>query len=150
METYLRTDFFIASMKRAGARSVEIVEEAPLPDGGRRWKAKITESARLPEFLKTSDILIIINESAFSPKEKQLTFRIHPASSAIPVRLEGIIHLVDGGATTRLLYDVDLSIKIPLISRKTELLGLKVVGDECRKQAALLGEWAATVEPAPE
>ena len=82
--TYQKTDFFLASMERAGARSIKIVEEEPLPDGGRRWKAKITESARLPEFLKTSDILVMINESTFSPSQKQLSFDIRPASSAIP------------------------------------------------------------------
>ena len=145
VETYLKTEFFIASMERAGARSVALIESSDLPDGSRRWKAKITEAARLPQFLKTSDILIIVNESVFSPSERRLTFNIRPASAAIPIRLDGTIRLFDAGDDTRLQYDVKLSIKLPLINRKTEMLGLKVVGDECQKQAALLDEWARSI-----
>ena len=144
-ETYRKTDFFIASMKRAGALQVEVLEDEPLPDGGRRWKAKITENSRIPAFIRASDIVIVINESVFSPSEKRLTFRISPAAESVRVRLEGSIEIKERAGATELHYSIDLTVGIPLLGRQTEALGLKIVKEECRKQARLLEEWAAHI-----
>ena len=141
LETYLSTEFFIETMRLAGARSVEILEERDLEDGGRGWKAKITDTARLPEFLRTSDIVVIINESAFHPSERKLVWQIMPAVQQRLIRLSGEIRIaeIDGGAA--LTYDACLDIHIPLFGRKTESLGLQIIGKECAKQAAFLSKW---------
>ena len=142
VDTYKKTDFFVASMEKAGALAVEIIEEETLPDGGRRWKAKITEASRLPEFLRTADILVMINESTFHPHKKKLEFNIAPSAKSVRVTLSGTIDLLEQAQETEIVYHVDLSIGIPLFGKKTEALGLKIVGDECGKQAALLERWA--------
>ena len=141
LETYLNTDFFIETMRLAGARTVEIVEQRELADGGRSWKAKITDTARLPEFLRTSDIVVIINQSAFHPSERKLVWQIMPAVQQRLIRLGGEIRIAetDGGVT--LTYDARLDVQIPLFGRKTEALGLQIIGKECAKQAAFLSKW---------
>ena len=141
LDTYMSTEFFIETMRLAGARSVEILEERDLEDGGRSWKAKITDTGRLPEFLRTSDIVVIINESSFHPSERKLVWQIMPAVQQRLIQLNGEIRIAetDGGVT--LTYDASLDIHIPLLGRKTESLGLQIIGKECAKQAAFLSKW---------
>ena len=40
---YKTTEFFIATLEHAGAVTIEILEEKPLPHEGRYWRAKITD-----------------------------------------------------------------------------------------------------------
>ena len=138
---YKTTAFFIATLKHAGAVTIEIVEERPLPDEGRYWKAKITESSRVPEFLRASDLDIYINESAFDPPARKLSWKMKPNFSTGRFSLTGEIALFENGDNTRLIYGVNLDLKIPLIGPTAEVLGLRKIGDEFRKQADFLADW---------
>ncbi len=139
---YKTTEFFIATLEHAGAVSIEILEERPLPGEGRYWKAKISESSRVPEFLRASDLDIYINESAFDPPERKLSWQIRPNFSSGRFSLKGEISLFEEGMNaTRLVYDVILEVKLPLIGGTAESFGLRKIGEEFRSQAAFLNEW---------
>jgi hypothetical protein len=141
VEVYKKTEFYLSTLKHAGAVSIDILEEKPLPDGGRYWKAKITESSRVPEFLRASDLDIYINESAFSPKERKLTWQIFPNFKTGRFSLKGVIELSESGDTTRAVYTADLRVRIPFIGKQAEAYGLKKIGDEFRKQKDFLTTW---------
>lgn len=147
--TYKSTAFFIDTMKLAGARTVDIVEEETRSDGGRRWKARITDTAKLPEFLRTSDIVVIVNESEFHPSSRTLYFRIMPSVRLDLIRLTGEIHIEEDGPHTKLHYLIDLKISIPIIGKKTEGPGIQIIGKECKKQAAFLAERASFPSTTP-
>lgn len=139
---YKTTEFFIATLKHAGAVTIEILEEKPLPGEGRYWKAKISESSRVPEVLRASDLDIYINESAFNPPERKLSWQIRPNFSTGRLSLTGDISLFEEGTnTTRLVYDVSLEVKIPFIGSTAETFGLRKIGEEFRSQAAFLNHW---------
>ena len=139
---YKTTEFFLATLKHAGAVTIEILEERPLPGEGRYWKAKISESSRVPEFLRASDLDIYINESAFNPPKRKLSWQIRPNFSSGRFSLTGNISLFEEGKdATRLVYDVTLDVKVPLIGSAAEAFGLRKIGEEFRSQAAFLEQW---------
>lgn len=146
LKTYKCTDFFVENMKRAGADAIEIIEEESLPEEGRRWKAKLTDIRRLPDFLHITDVTDIINETTFLPDRRVLLWQIMPSIRQKIVRLSGEIRMTDTGQAepnqkTKLVYDVSLTINIPLVGPKTEPLGLQLIGRECARQAAFLTDW---------
>jgi hypothetical protein len=141
VEVYKSTAFFLATLKHAGAVTIEILEERSLPGGGRYWRAKITESSRVPEFLRASDLDIYINESAFDPPKRKLTWRIFPNFKTGRFSLSGEIALLDAEAVTRVVYTADLKVRIPLIGRQAETYGLRKIGEELRKQSEFLASW---------
>ena len=143
VETYKSTAFFIETMKLAGARTVDIIEEEALADGGHRWKARITDTTRLPAFLRVSDIVVIVNESEFHPHARKLKFRITPAIPLELVRLTGEIQIEEDGDHAKLIYAVNLQVNIPVIGRRTESPGIQIIGKECKKQAEFLARHAA-------
>ena len=137
ISAYRQTAFFLATLKHAGAVTIDILEEKTLPGGGRFWKAKITESSRVPEFLRASDVDIYINESTFQP----LSWKIFPNIQADRIALSGTIRLAESDHGTELVYEVALEVGIPLVGTRLELYGLKKIGAECGKQAAFLERW---------
>lgn len=146
---YRATDFFLATLKHAGAVAIEILEERALPDGGRFWRAKITESSRVPEFLRASDVDIYLNESTFHPNERRLTWCIAPNVQANRIHLSGNILLEALEEGTRLVYDVSLTVRLPFIGSKLESFGMKKIGREFQDQAAFLSEWLGGDRRAP-
>ena len=140
---YKTTEFFLATLKHAGAITIDILDEGALPDEGHYWKAKITESTRVPEFLRASDLDIYINESAFDPSAGKLSWKIKPNFSAGRFNLNGDIAMSALEDTTQLLYRVNLHSKIPLVRSTAERIGLKKIGEEFKKQADFLTSWVA-------
>jgi hypothetical protein len=143
---YNRTDFFIDTMKLTGARSVDIMEDEPLDDGGRRWKARITDALKLPDFLKTPDKVVFINESAFHPMDRRLEWSIMPIIRQSFIQLKGEIRIQDNGDRARLVYDVSLNMNIPFLGKKTEYIGLQIIGRACADQALFAEERAAAIQ----
>ncbi len=141
VSAYQSTEFFLATLKHAGAVTIEILEERAMPDGGRFWKAKISESSRVPEFLRASDVDIYINESTFRARERSLEWKISPHLQMTPIVLTGEIRLVETARGTDVNYEVNLEVRIPLIGPKLEEFGLRRIGIEFRKQAQFLKSW---------
>jgi hypothetical protein len=150
VDLYSGTKFFIDTMKLAGARSVEMMEDESPADGTRRWKARMTEALKLPEFLMISDRVVIMNESVFHPLERRLDWRIMPSIKQSFIQLEGRIHMKEQGPGARLVYEVFLDVKIPVMGKKTESVGLQLIGRACADQARFAAECVASTTKPPD
>ncbi len=156
VELYNTTEFFIDTMKAAGARSVELLEEELRADK-KRWKAKVSEAFKLPEFLPISDRVTIINESTFFSNERRLEWHMMPSlGQKVPslgqhlLQFSGAIQIREHGLNACLVYDVSFDIKIPFVGKKAESVGLQVIGKACADQARFAEKRAKSFRPVAE
>ncbi len=140
IEIYKDTDFFIETMKLAGARSVEITKETNIPLFHYEREAKITASLMLPTFLGSSRDIIITNKSSFFPNKRKLYWSVVSNIAAKFVDLSGEIEIEPATDGVKLKYNANVDIHFPGLGRKTESLILQIIGRKCAEQANFVSE----------
>ena len=141
LQAYRNTDFYSEKQKSSGALTVEILETEDLSDGGWRMLAKVSEPSRMPSFLRQGDVDTYVDDSRIDPAAGTVSWKITPDFGADKFFLSGEIEFHDRGATTLAVYNVQLQVKIPLVGKKAEKLGLASTESETDKQAAFLQRW---------
>ena len=138
---YRSAEFYSEKQKSSGALSVEVLETEDLDNQCWRMKAKVAEPTRMPSFLKKSDVDTYIDDTVLDPGAGTMTWKITPEFGAEAFFLSGVVEFHDRGETTLAVYNVTLEVKIPLVGKKAEKLGLAKTEEETDKQAAFLQSW---------
>lgn len=138
---YMDIDFFVAKQKDAGAITIDVLETEKLPGGKFRWKARVTEPSRVPKFLRKSEVDTYTDDSVVDPERRTLTWKITPEVMAEVFLLSGVVEFHPSGDGTRVVYNTDLEVKIPLVGKKAEKHGLEKTEEACKQQAAFLAGW---------
>lgn len=139
---YKDPDFYVQKLKNSGALTVEILEREELPDGRVRLKARATEPSRVPAFLRKSDIDEYVDENVLDPNKGELTWRITPKHGADKVFLSGKVEFKpEGQGRTKIIFHVELVVKIPLLGGQAEKIGLANSEEECARQAEFIRKW---------
>jgi len=141
MEAYGDMDFFAAKQKDAGAISVEVLETEDLPGGKLRWKARVKEPSRVPKFLRKSEVDTYTDDSVLDPAAGTMTWRVTPEMMADVFFLSGVVEFHEAGEGTRVVYNTTLEVKIPLVGKKAEKVGLEKTEEACKQQADFLTKW---------
>jgi len=143
IEAYRSTEFYSEKQKASGALSVEILETEDQDGGVFRMKARCSEPSRVPKFLRKSDVDTYLDDTLLDPQAGTLTWKITPQIMGDVFFLSGRIDFAADGDQTRVTYNTDLSVKIPLVGKKAEKIGLEKTEEETAKQAAFLKKWVA-------
>jgi hypothetical protein len=143
MQAYRSTEFYSEKQKASGALSVEILETEEQGGGKFRMKARCSEPSRVPKFLRKSDVDTYVDDTLLDPAAGTLTWKITPQMMADVFFLSGRIDFVADGEQTKVTYNTDLQVKIPLVGNKAEKIGLEKTEQETAKQAAFLEKWTA-------
>jgi hypothetical protein len=141
IEAYRSTEFYSEKQRASGALSVEILETEDLPDGKFRMKARCSEPSRVPRFLRKSDVDTYVDDTLLDPEAGTLTWKVTPQIMADVFFLSGRIDFVADGDQTKVTYNTDLQVKIPLVGKKAEKIGLEKTEQETARQAAFLKKW---------
>jgi hypothetical protein len=143
IEAYRSTEFYERKQKASGALTVEILETEDLEGGKFRMKAKVSEPSRVPRFLRKSDVDTYVDDTLLDPAAGTLTWKVTPGMMADVFFLSGRIDFVADGDQTRITYNTDLQVKIPLVGKKAEKIGLEKTEEETARQADFLRKWVA-------
>jgi hypothetical protein len=141
ISAYKNLDFYIKKQKASGAISVEIINSSTEKNGSLKFRAKIKEPSRLPSFIRQSDIDEYIDDSYLDVTKNTMEWNITPTFMADKMQLKGVVTFIPNGGTTEVVYETDMKIKIPLIGKKAEKIGLKKTEEETQKQADFLEKW---------
>ncbi len=143
VDAYRSTEFYEQKQKNSGAISVEIERAEERPDGSFHMVARVSEPSRMPSFLRKSDVDHYTDDTVLDPQASTLTWKITPDQMAEVFLLSGLIEFADLGEQTRVTFNVELRVKIPLVGKKAEKIGLQQSEKESEKQAAFLKQWVA-------
>lgn len=141
MQAYRSTEFYERKQKASGALRVEILESEELGDGKFKMRARCSEPSRVPKFLRKSDVDTYVDDTLLDPQAGTLTWKVTPGMMADVFFLSGRIDFAADGDQTRVTYNTDLQVKIPLVGRKAEKIGLEKTEEETAKQAGFLKKW---------
>jgi len=143
METYAGKDFYIAKMRNSGALTVDVITWNDSPDGKVTRKVRASEPSRIPAFLRKNDIDTFEDDSVFDPKARTLSWKVTPSIMADKFFLSGLVEFTPQGAGTKVAFNTELVVKIPLIGGKAESIGLEKTQEEVTRQVAFLKKWIA-------
>ncbi|MCP4676549.1 MAG: DUF2505 domain-containing protein [Deltaproteobacteria bacterium] len=143
IDAYRTSAFYEEKQKSAGAISVEILEWEELANGDVKWRARITEPSRQPAFIRKSDVDTFEDNSVLSPEAGTLSWKITPSTAADKFKLQGLVAFHDEGESTRVVYNIEIEVKIPFVGSKVEKFALDKSEKETAKQAAFLRDWLA-------
>jgi len=143
IDAYRSVAFYEAKQRGSGALSVEILEAGDLPDGRFRLRARVTEPSRVPAFLRKSETETYVDESVLDPRAGTLTWKVTPERMADVFLLSGRVDFAAHGGATRVTYNTTLEVRIPLLGRKAERIGLEKTEAETAAQAEFLRSWVA-------
>jgi hypothetical protein len=143
MAAYRSTEFYEEKQKSSGALTVEILETEDLEDGRFRMKARCSEPSRVPKFLRKSDVDTYIDDTLLDSEAGTLTWKVTPGTMPDVFFLSGRIDFVADGEQTKVTYNTELKVKIPLVGKKAEKIGLEETEQETNKQADFLRQWVA-------
>jgi hypothetical protein len=143
MVAYRSTEFYEEKQKSSGALTVEILETEDLEDGSFRMKARCSEPSRVPKFLRKSDVDTYIDDTLLDSEAGTLTWKVTPGTMPDVFFLSGRIDFVADGEQTKVTYNTELKVKIPLVGKKAEKIGLEETEQETNKQADFLRQWVA-------
>ncbi len=144
MEAFLDDEFYIKKQLSLGAVSVDILEREALSDSQTRFKIRIKEPTKLPAIIRKPDeVDEFTNISTIDTQEKKITWHVTPAMGADRLFLKGFVEFHDQGDETRVVYIMDLEVKIPIIGSKVEKFALSKTEGETAKQAEFLKKWVA-------
>jgi hypothetical protein len=143
IDAYRSAEFYELKQRNSGATAVEILEASSLPDGAFRLKARVTEPSRVPAFLRKSETDTYVDDSLLDPRAGTLTWKVTPDRMADVFLLSGRIDFAADGEGTRVTYNTTLEVKIPLVGRKAESIGLEKTEAETAVQAEFLRSWVA-------
>lgn len=143
LDAYRSSDFYEAKQKATGALDVDI----------KRWEvddaknlfmaAHCTEKSRLPSFLRKSDVEGYLDEGRLDATSKVLEWKIIPDRAADKFFLSGKIEFIEDGDKTRVIYNTVMEVKMPLVGKKAEKIGLSHTEQETASQAGFLRKWLA-------
>jgi hypothetical protein len=140
-ETYGKEEFYIARQKGLGAISLDVLKWETGSDGKVRIAVRVSEPSKQPSFIRKSDVDTYVDEGVLDPEERTLTWRIKPSVGGDKFKLQGKIEFYPDGDATRVVYHVDIQVKIPIIGKKAEKYALSKTEAETAKQAAFLKDW---------
>jgi Protein of unknown function (DUF2505) len=143
VEAFLDEEFYVAKQKSGGAISVESLEYTDLGGGKFKMRNRVSEPSRLPPFLRKSDIDTFTDETLVDSEGGRLTWKVTPQIGADKFFLSGQVEFVEAGDKTRVVYSTTLEIKVPLLGKKAEKMGLASTKEETARQAAFLNEWVS-------
>lgn len=143
LSAYSNEQFYVEKQKSSGAISVDILEWEELDGSKIRTKAEVREPSRQPAFIRKSDIDVFVDEGVLDSEAGTLTWKITPNMGADKFFLSGKIEFHSQGDATRIVYNTELKVKIPLLGTKVEKYALDKVEEETAAQAAFLKEWLA-------
>ena len=141
LDAYRNTEFYERKQKNSGAITVDVFENEELPNGGFRRVARCSEPSRVPKFLRKSEVDTYVDESVLDAAAGTLTWKVTPDKMADVFFLSGKVEFHDRGESTEVVFNVDLTVKIPLVGKKAERIGLEKSEEESDRQAAFLKEW---------
>lgn len=143
LDAYRSRDFYEAKQRAAGALSVDI----------RRWdvddaknltlQAHCTEKSRLPAFLRKSDVEGYLDESRLDAAKKVMEWKVIPDRAADKFVLNGKVEFIENGDKTRVIYTTTLEVKMPVVGKKAEKIGLSQTEEETSSHADFLRKWLA-------
>jgi hypothetical protein len=140
-ETYGKEEFYIARQKSLGALSVEVLTWETDSEGKVRMEVRVSEPSKQPSFIRNSDVDTYVDEGLWDPGERTLTWRIKPSVGADKFVLRGKIEFHPDGDATRVVYHIDIQVKIPIFGKKAEKFALSKTEGETARQAAFLKDW---------
>jgi len=143
LEFYMDDDYYRGQLKNTGALTVEILETAAIPGGGKKRKAQVTAPSRVPQMLRTSDTDQYIDTNTVDVAGSRMFYEITPSMFADQFKLAGGIEFIDNGAGTRLVFSTEVEIRLPLIGKKLEKQAIDEAENEVGKQVEFLKSWAA-------
>jgi hypothetical protein len=141
LEAYRSTEFYERKQRNSGATEVAILEAADRPDGTFLLRARVTEPSRVPAFLRKSETETYVDDSVLDPRAGTLTWKVTPERMADVFRLSGRVEFAADGDGTRVTYHTTLEVKLPLVGRKAESIGLEKTEAETAVQAEFLRSW---------
>jgi hypothetical protein len=140
-EAYRSADFYRAKQKSSGATEVKILEHERVDEARTRLKAEVTEPSRVPRFLRKSEVDTYVDESLLDTESGTLSWKVTPDKMADVFFLSGKIEFAGAGDRTRITYRTELEVKIPLVGKKAEKIGLEKTEEETERQARFLQSW---------
>ncbi|HUT78560.1 MAG TPA: DUF2505 family protein [Polyangia bacterium] len=143
LAAYRSTEFYERKQRNSGATAVEILAAEDLPDDAFRLAARVTEPSRVPAFLRQSETDTYLDDSLLDPRAGTLTWKVTPERMADVFLLSGRIDFAADGDATRVTYNTTLEVRIPLVGRKAESIGLAKTEAETAVQAEFLRSWVA-------
>ena len=141
IDAYRSAEFYAAKQKHSGAYTVEILEEEELPGGKRRMVARVEEPTRVPPFLRRSDVDVFEDESLLDPERGELTWKITPGTAADVFFVSGRVGFEAAGEQTRVTFTTRIEVKIPLLGKKAEKIGVEKIEAETAQQAEFIRKW---------
>lgn len=143
LEAYAQDDFYIQKLKNSGATSVEVLEREEQPGNRLRRKCRASEPSRVPAFLRKSETDTYVDDNILDRDRHLMTWKVTPHMMADVFLLSGSVEFHAAGAQTKVIFNTQLEVKIPLIGGKAEKIGLEKTAEEVARQAAFLKDWVA-------
>ena len=141
LEAYKNVDFHVAKQKDLGAISSEILSSEEKSDGKVCFKMKVSEPSRVPAFLHKSDVDTYVIESEVDPQTRTMTWKVTPEVMEKVFFLKGEVYMGASGDGAKIEYTTELEVKVPLVGKKAEKMGLAQTEEECKKQTEFLKTW---------
>ena len=144
LQAYADDAFYVEKAKNSGAIQVDVLESEKMPNGTLRKKARVTEPSRVPAFLRKNDFDTYDDDSLLDLDRRVITYKITPSIMAYKFFLSGSVECHDqGGNKTRVVFNSQLEVKIPLVGSKAEKIGLERTKEEVARQAQFIRDWVA-------
>jgi hypothetical protein len=143
IEAYAQDDFYILKLKNSGATTVEVLEREEQPGNRLRRKCRATEPSRVPAMLRKSETDTYVDDNVLDRNGNVMTWKVTPNMMADKFLLSGSVEFHPAGAQTKVVFNTQLEVKIPLIGGKAEQIGLEKTAEEVARQAAFLKDWVA-------
>ncbi len=143
LEAYAQDDFYILKLKNSGATTVEVLEREEQPGNKLRRKCRATEPSRVPAMLRKSDTDTYVDDNVLDRDRNVMTWKVTPNMMADKFLLSGSVEFLAVGSQTKVVFNTQLEVKIPLIGSKAEKIGLEKTSEEVARQAAFLKDWVA-------
>ena len=139
---YTEDDFYEAKLRNSGALTIEIVEKEELPGNKLRKKVKVSEKSRLPSFIRKNDVDNYTDDNILDLEAGTLTWKVTPSMMANKFKLSGKVEFhARGEDRCELVFNTAMEVKIPLIGRKAEKIGLKNTEEEVKRQVDFIKKW---------
>lgn len=143
MALYRDKDFYIAKLKNSGALTVDVLLREDLPAGGLHERARVSEPSRVPAFLRKNDVDTYEDDHTLDAVARTLTWKVTPAIMADKFFLSGRTTFNPDGHGTRMVFETEMVVKIPLVGGKAESIGLAKTDEEVARQVAFVKRWLA-------
>ena len=140
-EPYGKEEFYIARQKAMGAISLDVLKWETGADGKVQIEVRVSEPSKQPAFVRKSAVDTYVDEGVLDPEKRTLTWRIKPSVGGDKFKLQGKVEFYPDGDATRVVYHIDIQVKIPIIGKKAEKYALSKTEEETAKQAAFLKDW---------